>query len=135
MQPVQSIAQHIFRYDIVAIFGCASTLDRSGLSATVVLSLSLSAIWRRGLRPRAPDERHVDMRLLPQERIDQRALAELPPLIKGYLRLVVSSVRSCVDYDFNTTDVSIVVKTDLVTDKYFKHYERKSRRNGDEEET
>ena len=75
------------------------------------------------------------MRLMPQEQIDQRrALAELPPLIKGYLRLGgFVGDGAVVDYDFNTTDVSIVVKTDLVTDKYFKHYERKSRRNGDEE--
>ena len=29
-----------------------------------------------------------------------------------------------IDADFNTTDVSIVVKTDLVTERYFKHYTR-----------
>jgi hypothetical protein len=29
------------------------------------------------------------------------------------------------DEQFNTTDVSVVVKTDLVTQKYLKHYERK----------
>ena len=28
----------------------------------------------------------------------------------------------------------IVVKTDLVTDKYLKHFERKSRRDGEEDE-
>ena len=28
------------------------------------------------------------------------------------------------DHQFNTTDVSVVVKTDLVTEKYYRHYER-----------
>ena len=32
-----------------------------------------------------------------------------------------------IDSQFNTIDVAIVVKTDLVTDKYFKHYERTTR--------
>jgi hypothetical protein len=32
--------------------------------------------------------------------------------------------RAVIDAQFNTTDVCIVVKTDLVTEKYFKHYER-----------
>ena len=134
----QSIAQYIFRYDIVVMFGCASMPGTDPQA----LALPLSYLYHYhlappALRPRALDERYVDMRLMPQEQIDQRrALAELPPLIKGYLRLGgFVGDGAVVDYDFNTTDVSIVVKTDLVTDKYFKHYERKSRRNGDEEET
>ena len=28
---------------------------------------------------------------------------------------------------YNTTDVAIVVKTDLLTDKYYKHYERQTK--------
>jgi putative hemolysin len=28
------------------------------------------------------------------------------------------------DPQFNTTDVCVVVKTDLITDKYLRHYER-----------
>ena len=76
------------------------------------------------------------MCLLPEDQIDpRRALAELPPLIKGYLRLGgFVGDGAVIDHDFNTTDVSIVVKTDLVTDKYLKHFERKSRRDGEEDE-
>ena len=29
-----------------------------------------------------------------------------------------------VDRDFGTTDVCIVVKTDLITERYFRHYAR-----------
>jgi putative hemolysin len=69
------------------------------------------------------------MRLIDETGIDaRRALAELPPLIKGYLRLGgFVGDGAVVDHDFNTTDVSIIVKTDLVTEKYVKHFERERR--------
>src|SRR5271166_570219 len=57
-----------------------------------------------------------------------RALAALPPLIKGYLRLGgFVGDGAVVDEQFNTTDVCILVKTDLVTEKYSRHYERQSK--------
>jgi putative hemolysin len=56
----------------------------------------------------------------------KRALAGLPPLVKGYLRLGgFVGDGAVVDRQFNTTDVCIVVKTDLITRKYLRHYERK----------
>ena len=52
----------------------------------------------------------------------------LPPLIKGYLRVgAFVGDGAVVDPQFNTTDVAIIVKTDMITDKYFRHYERQSR--------
>ena len=132
----QSIAQYIFHYDIGIMFGCASMPGTD----PEALALPLSYLYHYhlappALRPIALEERYVDMRLLPEEQIDQRkALAELPPLIKGYLRLGgFVGDGAVVDHQFNTTDVSIVVKTDLVTEKYMKHYDRKSRRDGDDE--
>ena len=57
----------------------------------------------------------------------EAALADLPPLVKGYLRLGgFVGDGAVVDHQFNTTDVCVVVKTDQVTEKYFKHYERKA---------
>ena len=35
-----------------------------------------------------------------------------------------------IDHQFNTTDVCIVVKTDLVTEKYVRHYERTAKEAG-----
>ena len=69
------------------------------------------------------------MNFLSKDDIDvRRALAEMPPLIKGYLRLGgFVGDGAVVDPQFNTTDVCVVVKTELVTDKYFKHYERSAR--------
>jgi putative hemolysin len=55
-------------------------------------------------------------------------LAQLPPLIKGYLRLGgFVGDGAVIDEQFNTIDVAVVVKTDLVTDKYYRHYERRAR--------
>jgi len=55
-------------------------------------------------------------------------LTRLPPLIKGYLRLGgFIGDGAVIDDQFNTTDVAVVVKTDLVTEKYYRHYERQAR--------
>ena len=63
-------------------------------------------------------------------RLIKGAVAELPPLIKGYLRLGgFVGDGAVIDHQFNTTDVSIVVKTDLITEKYYRHYERRARDN------
>jgi len=81
------------------------------------------------LRPRALTERYVDMCRLNRSAIDPtRALVALPPLIKGYLRLGgFVGDGAVIDEQFNTIDVCIVVKTNLVTEKYSRHYERQSR--------
>lgn len=134
----QSIAQYVSQYDIGIMFGCASM---HGIDPEA-LALPLSYLYHYhlappALRPRALAERYVDMRLLPEDRIDARqALAALPPLIKGYLRLGgFVGDGAVVDELFNTTDVSIVVKTDLVTDKYLRHYERANRREDEDDMT
>ena len=58
----------------------------------------------------------------------KRVQSQLPPLIKGYLRLGgFVGDGAVIDRQFNTTDVAVVVKTDLVTDKYYRHYERQLR--------
>ena len=68
------------------------------------------------------------MNLLAGDAFDpRRALAALPPLVKGYLRLGgFVGDGAVIDRQFNTTDVCVVVKTDLITDKYYQHYLRKS---------
>jgi putative hemolysin len=78
------------------------------------------------LRPRALPERYTSMNILAKDAFDmRRALAGLPPLVKGYLRLGgFVGDGAVIDNQFNTTDVCIIVKTDLVTDKYYKHYDR-----------
>jgi putative hemolysin len=126
----RGIAAYVFHYDIVLMFGCASL---PGIDPDA-LSLPLSYLYHHhlappALRPRALPERYTDMRRLDAAKIlPAQALAELPPLIKGYLRLGgFVGDGAVIDHQFNTTDVCVVVKTDLITEKYYRHYERLAR--------
>jgi L-ornithine Nalpha-acyltransferase len=123
------IAAYVFHYDIALMFGCASL---SGTEPNA-LAAPLSYLFHHHLaplplRPQALAHRYVDMRRLPPDAIDPAAtLALLPPLIKGYLRLGgFVGDGAVIDEQFNTTDVCVVVKTDLVTEKYSRHYVRQS---------
>ena len=128
----RGIATYAFHYEIALMFGCAS-LPGTDPDA---LALPLSYLYHHrlappSLRPHALAGRHIEMRRLEPAAIDpMRALNELPPLIKGYLRLGgFVGDGAVIDHQFNTTDVSIVVKTDLITEKYSRHYERRARDN------
>lgn len=132
----KGIASYVFHHDVRVMFGCASLPGTD----PDVLAPSLSYLHHYHLAPpslraRALPERRVEMnRLAPNEidtdmavaQLDARAaLAALPPLIKGYLRLGgLVGDGAVIDEQFNTTDVCIIVVTDRVTDKYFNHYRR-----------
>jgi putative hemolysin len=126
----RGIAAYVFYHQIDLMFGCASLPGTDpGALAAPLSYLYYHHLAPPALRPRALAARYVDMRRLPTNAIDPaKALAELPPLIKGYLRLGgFVGDGAVIDRQFNTTDVSIVVKTDLITDKYYRHYERQAR--------
>ena len=124
------IAAYVFHYEIKLMFGCASLpgIDPDQLAAPLTY-LYHHHLAPPELRPRALPERYVDMQRLDPRTIDaERSLSGLPPLIKGYLRLGgFVGDGAVIDQQFNTTDVCVVVKTDLVTEKYSRHYERQSR--------
>jgi len=126
----RGIATYVFHYQIDLLFGCASLTgtDPDAL-ATELTYLYGHYLAPPALRPRARPERYVDMRRLDPAAIDpRRANQMLPPLIKGYLRIgAFVGDGAVIDQQFNTTDVAIIVKTDMITDKYFRHYERQSR--------
>jgi putative hemolysin len=126
----RGISAYVFHHRIELMFGCAS------LHGTDPDALALPLAYLHHfhgappeLQMRALDERYVDMNRMAKESIDSaRAQALLPPLIKGYLRLGgFVGDGAVIDHPFNTTDVSIIVKTDLVTDRYYRHYERRAR--------
>ena len=126
----RGISQYVFHYRIAIMFGCASLHGTE--PDALALPLSYLHHFHRApedLRMRAVPERYVEMNRMAKEAIDPaRAQALLPPLIKGYLRLGgFVGDGAVIDQQFNTTDVSIVVKTDLVTDRYYRHYERRAR--------
>ncbi len=132
----RGIAEYVFHYDIALMFGCASLHGTEPSALAMPLSyLYYHHLAPPALRARAVSHRYVDMGLLPRDEVVPRqALSDLPPLLKGYLRLGgFVGDGAVVDYQFNTTDVCMLVKTDLVTEKYYRHYERRSRELGSSE--
>lgn len=129
----QSIVAYVFHYDIALMFGCASLPGTDVAKQAETLSyLYHYHLAPPALRPRALDQRYVKMNLMAEDEIDRRAtLASLPPLIKGYLRVgCFVGDGAVIDEQFNTIDVCIVVKSDLITEKYARHYERGARLSG-----
>ena len=130
----RGIAAYVFLHNIELMFGCASLpgIDPDALAPELTY-LYYNHLAPVAIRPRALPHRYVDMRRLGRDEIDARiALTRLPPLIKGYLRLGgFVGDGAVIDPQFNTTDVAVVVQTDLVTDKYYKHYERQTRETPD----
>lgn len=123
----RGIAAYVFHYGIDVMFGCASL---SGTDPDA-LAEELSYLTRHhrapdDIRPRALPGRYVEMNRLPDEAIHpKQALMRLPPLVKGYLRLGgCVGDGAVIDRQFNTTDIAIIVRTGMVTEKYYRHYER-----------
>lgn len=87
---------------------------------------------------RAPDELcpvvlpkfGVATNIIPREIIEPKArriFSDLPPLIKGYLRVGCHIGNGAfVDHQFNSIDVCIVLPTESMAEKYLKHYNRKN---------
>ncbi len=126
----RGIASYIFLHRIDVLFGCAS------LPGTAPESMDEELTWLYHnhlappvLRVKALPERYVTMLRTDPTTLDRRrCLSKLPPLIKGYLRLGgYVGDGAVVDEQFNTTDVAILVKSELLADKYYRHYERRLR--------
>lgn len=131
----RGLAEYVMHHDIGIMFGCASLHGTNPQE----LALPLAYLYHfhlapPELRPQALAERNVDMNLMEADAIDKKqALVALPPLIKGYLRLGgFVGDGAVVDEQFNTTDVCVIVKTDLVTGKYYRHYTRDQESKADD---
>lgn len=125
----QGIAEYIAYYDIGALFGCAS-FHGTDMSAHADM---LSYLYHNHRAPdqfcpRALDGQYTSMNLIEKDALNTKdALLKLPPLIKGYLRLGgFVGDGAVIDPQFNTIDVCVVVKTSAVSNRYKKHYERKT---------
>ena len=123
----RGLAGYFAAYEIKYIFGCAS-LPGTDVSAH---TLPLAYLYHEHLAPpalriRALPERHVNMNVMPREKLDRReALRQLPPLIKAYLRLgSFVGEGAVIDYQFGTTDVFVVCDILGVAEKYHRHFER-----------
>jgi putative hemolysin len=121
----RGIAAYINRSGAELLFGCGSLPGADPDALRLPLAyLHHFHLAPRHIRPRALAERFLAMDTLPKDAIDPaEALAALPPLIKGYLRLGgFVGDGAVVDADFNCTDVCVVVQASLITEKYAHHY-------------
>lgn len=108
-----------------AMFGCGSFPGIRPEEHALALSfLYHHAVARGEWAVRALPELYREMDLMPVEAINPRkALAAMPPLIKGYLRLgAMIGEGAVVDHAFNTTDALIVLPISSISDRYRNYY-------------
>ena len=108
-----------------AMIGCASFEGTDpGRLALPLSFLHHFASAPDAWRARARHSRRVDMNLMPKEAIDKKAaLRELPPLIKGYLRVgAYVGDGAVIDRQFGTTDVFIVMPVSDISARYIGHF-------------
>jgi len=121
----QGIWAYVNHYGIGVMAGCASfhgTVPAAHAEALSFLAhhCRASAEWD----VRAVPARHASMDLMPPEALDARsALASMPPLIKGYLRLGAKVGDGCVvDHEFGTTDVFMILPVETISERYINYY-------------
>ncbi len=116
---------YLQHHRIDAMFGCASF---DGIDPDA-LALPLSFLhhharsegaWAAAAHP----EHFVGMDRLPPEMIDAKlALKQLPPLIKGYLRIGARfGTGAVIDRQFGTTDVLVVLPVSAIDKRYADYY-------------
>ena len=123
----QGIAAYVFSHKIDLMFGCASfpgTQPEIHQPALAYLRSQHQA--PQIIRPSALPKKYIDM-ASKHEAIGDEVIKinNLPPLIKGYIR-VGGQVGdgAVIDSQFNTTDVCVVVKTESLPTRYRRHYQR-----------
>lgn len=136
----QKIADYILEHDIDLLFGCASIHGTN--VDEVAEQLSYLHHYHRAeaaICPTVLPHVGIDMNIIPKDQIEphiKRIFSDLPPLIKGYLRVGCSIGNGAyIDHQFNTIDVCIVVPTGQLATRYIKHYNRANQKSdGDETE-
>jgi len=103
----RGIALYAYHYNIQVMFGCASQPGTDPEQH----AMSLSYLYQNHLAPpdirvRALPQRYVEMNVLAPDSYDKRrAMARVPPLIKGYLRLGgFVGDGAVIDREFDSTD-------------------------------
>jgi len=115
------VRQH--RLDVM--IGCASFEGTD--PERLALPLSFLHHYARAPEPwraTAHSHRRIEMNRMPKQAINPKAaLHELPPLIKGYLRLgAYIGDGAVIDHQFGTTDVLIVMPVSAINARYIDHF-------------
>lgn len=123
----RGLSYYVFDHGIRLMFGCASFPGRDPDRLAVPLSyLHHHHLAPPELRVRALPHLYTPMDRLPADQVNpRRALHDLPPLVKAYLRLGCHiGDGAVVDEQFGTTDVFIILPIERVAPKYYAHFDR-----------
>ncbi|WP_245396461.1 GNAT family N-acetyltransferase [Jiella sonneratiae] len=119
----QGIWSYVLGHGVDVLFGCASLAGTDPATLAGPLGfLQANAAAPAEWRVRAHPHRGTFFEAVTD--VDpRRALAALPPLLKGYLRLGgYVGEGAVVDHQFGTTDVLIVLPRENINPRYIGHY-------------
>lgn len=125
----QGLADYVSVHDIEILFGVASFHGTDPAAVSHGLSfLHYSYPAPDELRVSAYGANAIAMDILPENETEHaRALKQIPPLIKAYMRLGGRvGDGAFVDYGFNTIDVCLVMDTVRMAQKYKAVFQRDS---------
>jgi L-ornithine Nalpha-acyltransferase len=121
----QGIWNYVRAHDLDVMLGCASLEGTNPENHATALSfLAYNAPAPEEWRVKALFDRYVEMKRVPPDQIEPRtALRDLPPLVKGYLRLgCYIGEGAVIDHQFNTIDVLIILPVSSINSRYFAHF-------------
>ena len=119
------IWSYVRQHGVDVMIGCASFDGTDPERLALPLSfLHHYAAAPEAWRAQAHPSRYVEMNRMPKDAVNQKAaLRELPPLIKGYLRLGATIGEGAViDHQFGTTDVLIIMPVSAISSRYIEHF-------------
>jgi putative hemolysin len=127
----QGIWAYVNHYDIGVMTGCASfhgTVPAAHAEALTYLAhhCRTPSLWDVHALP----DRYCSMDLMPVEAVNAKAaIAAMPPLVKGYLRIGARVGDGCViDHDFSTVDVCVVLPVQEISARYVNYYGSEAQR-------
>ncbi|WP_245295192.1 GNAT family N-acetyltransferase [Manganibacter manganicus] len=127
----QGIWAYVNHYDIGVMTGCASfhgTVPAAHAEALTYLAhhSRTPSLWD----VRALPARYCPMDMMPIEAVNAKAaIAAMPPLVKGYLRIGARVGDGCViDHDFCTVDVCVVLPVQEISARYVNYYGSEAQR-------
>lgn len=129
MQLWNGLADYVVARGIEVMFGVASFPGADPARHALALAwLHHHHLAPPHLRVRARPAQCAAMDALPAEGLDRKAaLAAMPALIRGYLRLGgVVGEGAWIDHAFNTTDVCLIVDTAAMSARHESYYRRKA---------
>lgn len=121
----QGIWNYVRAHGLDVMLGCASLEGTDpDQHATALSFLAYNAAAPDEWRVSALPSRYIEMKRVARDAIDsRRALRDLPPLVKGYLRLgCYIGDGAVIDHQFNTVDVLIVLPVSAINERYFAHF-------------